>query len=75
MGEPQKIVIQDRDANGAVLGIITLVENSVEDFEGVFQKYKNKYPDSWWWEGFMDYLIDHHWKFDWESGNVHSLEI
>lgn len=75
MGEPQKIVIQDGDAHGAVLGIITLVENTVEDFEDMFTVYKEKHPDSWWWEGFMDFLIDHDWKFDWESGNVHALEI
>ena len=74
MDEPQKIVIQDRDY-GAVLGIITLVENSVEEFEGAFHKYKDKHPGSWYWEGFLDYLIDHHWKFDWERENVHSLGI
>ena len=70
-----RIVIQDGDNYDEVLGIITLVENTVEEFEKEFKKYKNKHPDSWYWEGFIDYLIDKDWKFDWESENVSDLEI
>ena len=69
------IVIQDGDNYDEVLGIITLVENTAEDFEKEFKKYKNLYPDSWYWEGFMDYLIDKNWHFDWESENVSDIEI
>ena len=71
----QRIVIKNRDDNDAVLGIITLVENSVEEFWKAFSDYKNKYPDSWYWEGFLDYLIDNNWHYDWESGNVSDISI
>lgn len=69
------VVIQDRDYRGAVFGIVTLVENTVEEFQKAFSDYKNKYPDSWYWEGFLDYLIDNNWHFDWESENVSTLEV
>lgn len=74
MGKQQRIVIQDRDYYGIILGIITLNENSVEDFESAFQEYKDEH-ECWDWESFMDYLIKNNWKFDWESENVHSLAI
>ena len=70
-----RIVIQDGDDYDAVLGIITLVENTVEEFEKEFRKYKNLYPDSWYWEGFLDYLEDLNWNYDWESENVSDIEI
>lgn len=69
------IVIQDGDNYDEVIGIITLVENTAEEFEQEFKKYKNLYPDSWYWEGFVDYLIDKNWHFDWESENVSDIEI
>lgn len=71
----QHVVIKNRDDSDAVLGIITLVENSVEEFWEAFSDYKNKYPDSWYWEGFLDYLIDNNWHYDWESGNVSDMSI
>lgn len=69
------IVIKNRDDNDAVLGIITLVENSVEEFQKAFSDYKNENPDCWYWEGFLDYLIDNNWHYDWESGNVSDMSI
>ena len=71
----QHVVIKDRDNRGAVLGVVTLVENTVKEFHKAFNDYKNKYPDSWYWEGFLDYLIDNNWHFDWESENVTTLEV
>lgn len=71
----QHIVIKDRDNRDAVLGIVTLVENTVEEFWKAFSDYKNKHPDSWYWEGFLDYLIDNNWHYDWESGNVSDMSI
>jgi hypothetical protein len=71
----QHVVIKDRDNHDAVLGIITLVENTVEEFWKAFSDYKNKHPDSWYWEGFLDYLIDNNWHYDWESGNVSDMSI
>lgn len=70
-----RIVIQDGDNYDEVLGIITLVENTAEEFEKEFKKYKNLNPDSWYWEGFLDYLEDHNWNYDWESENVSDIEI
>ena len=70
-----KIVIEDGDNYDEILGVVTLVENTEEEFKKAFQDYKNENEDCWDWEGFLDYLVDHNWKFDWESGNVSSLEI
>lgn len=70
-----RVVIRDRDNRGAVMGIVTLVENTAEEFWKAFRDYKNECPDSWYWEGFLDYLIDHNWHYDWESGNVSDIEI
>lgn len=70
-----RVVIRDRDNRGAVMGIVTLVENTAVEFWKEFSDYKNECPDSWYWEGFLDYLIDHNWHYDWESGNVSDIEI
>ena len=69
-----KIVIEDRDDNNAVLGVITLVENTLEEFEKALQTYKDENEDCWYWEGFLDYLVDLDWKFDWEN-DVSTLEV
>ena len=71
----QRIVIRDRDNRGAVLGIVTLVENNAEEFWEAFSDYKKECPDNWYWEGFLVYLLDHNWNYHWESGNVSDIEI
>ena len=70
-----KIVIQDGDNYDEVLGVVTLTENTEEEFKKAFREYKTENGVMWYWEGFLDYLTDLGWKFSWESGNVSTLEI
>lgn len=69
-----RIVIENRDDDNEVLGVITLIENTLEEFEKAFKTYKDENEDCWYWEGFLDYLVDLNWKFDWED-DVSVIEI
>lgn len=70
-----KIAVLDKDANNAVLGIITLYYRNRKQFDKLFNEYKGLKEGVWSWEGFLNFLTQKNILFKWESGNVSQLEI
>lgn len=80
-----KIVLQDRDNYGEVLGVLTVKDRSKTETEirdyvtEAFRKYQAE-VDLWTVEGFVEYLDSHTLKLEgecveYESTNVFSMEL